>query len=227
MTFASDQFLAAPEWVHYLNGRLPDETPHADDVFFDGSSNPTGLTVSGTVTWTEARGLMSAVYDDQTAEDMACQLYSFTTASVPMTVETAYRMDGATNVIRMAGVTISDGTTSTSNMVRAGFYLGGTPLRRFTFAEGTFTAHATAAGDEINHDNASQGIAYVQLIWTASNTFKSRWSIDGVTWYDPFGTDAQTMTPTHYGVWVSTWGGAVPSLASFNYIRVYDSDLSV
>jgi hypothetical protein len=210
----------------YLGGRLSDETAHTDDIFFDGASSPTTLTVSGTATWTEARGRRTVTFDDQTSEDFVCSLWSFTSASSPMTIETRCRVDGPEAAIRIANLTIANGTAAGSDMVRAGFYLDASNNRRHTLAEGTFTAHSTAAGDELMHDTAGGSWAYLQLIWTAANTFRSRWSIDGVTWYDPHSTISQTMTPTHYGLAVSTYGGTSPSYAAFDYIRVYDTDES-
>jgi hypothetical protein len=69
---------------------------------------------------------------------------------------------------------------------------------------------------------------YLRLVWTAANTWGFAWSPDGVSWTDyNFSTFAATMTPTHFGPWVSSWGQTVPLVASFEYVRVTESDLSV
>lgn len=226
MTFAFDQFTRPTRSNEYLHGRLVDETPHVDDKFFDGSAGGTELTVSGTATWQEARGVKSVVFDDQTLEDHAANLWTITSASSPMTLETALTLSGEDIANLMGGLVFSDGTAAGSNKVGNTTYMNATQ-RRHTLSEGTFTAHSTAAGDHIMGPTAGYGLHYLQLIWVSANTWKSRWSIDGVTWRDQFGTFSDTMTPTTFGIWVSTWGGTDPGVATFHYVRVYDSDLSV
>jgi len=71
---------------------------------------------------------------------------------------------------------------------------------------------------------------YIRTIWTGANAFEFTFSIDGVTWFKgPVGALTPTLTPTHFAVWLSTtsFESTDQLTASFDYLRVYDADLSI
>ena len=71
------------------------------------------------------------------------------------------------------------------------------------------------------------GLFYWRVIWSATNTFKGYFSFDGVSWTRFGGGDATvTLTPTHFFVGVSTWGDVDIGMATFEYLRVTEADLS-
>ncbi len=226
MTFASDQFLSAPEWVHYLSGRLSDETPHEDDNFFDdGTLTGTAVTPTGTATWTEDRGLLSVIVNAVGAGDAACRLFSLTPTSTPVTVETAmsFHMTGGDSFM---GVCFTDGTTATDEIAMAGIEVFG---GSFFLKEnaGTITNFTIVNNNADSLDLWTAGRIYLRCVWTAANTFENAWSVDGVSWTDHgAGSFSRTMTPTHFGVYANNVGASADSTASFDYIRVSESDLS-
>jgi hypothetical protein len=61
----------------------------------------------------------------------------------------------------------------------------------------------------------------MRVIWAAANSFHLETSPDGVSWYRHITSYARTVTPTHFGLYSSTWAGATSCIASFEYIRVY------
>jgi len=220
-----------PEWVSYLAARQSDETPHADDDLFgsDSSGDYTELDVSGTTTWTVSRGVLSCVFDDQTAADASVLVKAITSASAPMTIESRVRLLAADQNYDMLGICFTDGVTSGDDMVGVEVGTTATAMQvlsthgTITNLDADFQAYLTSGPQQL----LINGL-YVRLIWTAANTFTVAISPDGVSWTAyGVGTDSYTFTPTHLGMWVSTYGGTAPVVGTWDYLRVYDSDLSV
>jgi hypothetical protein len=218
-----------PEWVRYLGHRLPDETAHALDDFFDSdtSADYTQTTPTGTATPTIGRGVLSWVFDDQSTSDMVGYTKAFGAISPPITIETAVRLYGS-NGTKFAGLLFSDGTAATSNYF--GVFTGpvSTTSGQFTAYSGTFTAATTDHGPyNLTGWSNAFGLVYLREIWKTTNTFKMQMSIDGVTWTD-FGEGDMTftMTPTRIGLLVSNYANTSPSLASHEYLRVNEVDAS-
>ncbi len=229
---------AVPEWVSYLAARQSDETPHTDDDLFtsDTSADYTEQTVSGSATWTTSRGLLSVSFDDQVATDAAAYLKAITSASAPMTIETSVQIlaeEIGGSEFAMAGLMISDGTATGSKCQILELGLSGPgSLGQIYARRGTLTNLAGTGSNSIGNGlfvgSTPFSRFYMRLIWTAANTFAVAYSLDGVTWTDKgAATFAHTMTPTHFGFYTTTWGGNNEALASFDYFRVYDADLSV
>ena len=71
-------------------------------------------TVTGTATWTQLNGVLSALYEDQTASDVAAIMKPLSIIS-PMYVETAVRLFGPAANYNTVGLILADGTSTTSN----------------------------------------------------------------------------------------------------------------
>ena len=217
-----------PEWMFYLARRLPDETPHADDDFFDDGTVDSAwseLTVTGTHTVTESRGVLSVVFDDQSSADYNALLKSMTPSSAPVTIETRLQLVGDFEANNVVGIVFSDGTTSTDNIAAVDVNFPGTN-ETINVRNGTFTAIGNDSNATINA-RATAAI-YLRLGWTATNTFVANISTDGVTW-TRLSTTAmtRTLTPTHFGLTWTKWGATNPAVATFDYFRVYESDETV
>lgn len=229
---------AVPSWVSYLTERQTGETVNSDDDFFttDSSADYTTQTVSGTATWTIQYGLLSVVADDQTLGDVSAYLKALTSPSAPTTISTSVQLlspeIGAAE-FSSAGILFTDGTATTSNAFFVGLeMIGGTSDAQVTERRGTLTDSqgdgSTAITGDLFIGISSWSRVHLRAIWSAANTFEMAMSLDGVTWTDRGATTfAQTMTPTHAGFAVSTQGGNDEFLASFDYLRVDASDLSV
>jgi hypothetical protein len=216
-------------WVPYVRSVITTYPGHGDDDEFDDESKTgiTELTVSGSATWTESYGVLSAVFDSQSAGDFAAALKSLTPNTAPVTVETAVRFLTRSETNPMIGVGFTDGVVAASNcaatMIATGSLLG---QLIFSAASGTLTNMSVPAdvGDvELHSDRL-----WLRCIWTAANTFELAVSADGISW-TKFGIadTSKTMTPTHFGVFVSGWSQTFKSTASFDYLRITESDLSV
>jgi hypothetical protein len=227
-----------PEWMSYLTTRQADETPHIDDDFFgsDTSADYTEVTPTGTVNWTFARGRLAARADGQDSADGAVLLKPITTASAPMTIETRISHRGVFDPadFLMSGLCFTDGTAVGSLIVTQHIYTDTiTPFmstRMLTSSpwEGNINNVVDNGAPTFTNFHTSDAV-YLRLIWVSANTWAWTVSTNGEDWTDlADAAEAVTMTPTHIGLLVSDWGSAATdSMCTFDYLRVYDTDLSV
>lgn len=220
-----------PVWVQHLVDRTVDgESVHVDDDEFTAASL-TGWTNitngAGTRLWTPKRGRLSVQMSGIAASDYEGQVKAMSPSSAPVTIETACVIYNSDVNFSMMGLAFTDGTTTAANLIAAELNLssGGAG---FECRDGTWAAMngAGLSRAEFNDDAVPMGMVYLQLIWVSANTFKVRLSVDGISWKD-LGTDAKTMTPTHYGVFATNWGGGANDMhGAFEYFRVTEADLS-
>lgn len=208
-----------PDWVARL--ATPTTVGTDDDEFNDGSIAGawTSLLVSGSATWTEDDDVLSVVFDSQTSGDAAAQIKSINgSPSSPIEIYSIVRGMTTENHC-IAGLFFSDGTTASSNVVVGYFNFIASPA--FALTQGTFTdiqnsvlwsATLTSAG--------VPPLVYLRFTWVSANTWRLEGSPDGVSW-TVFGNSDQsdTMTPTHYGVLVSSFGGTVDKIVAFETFR--------
>ncbi len=221
----------APDWVTYLDKRLADETGDADDDFF-GDATKTGWTesvVTGNATWTELRGVMSLEADSGATGDAASSLKAITAVGPPLTIESAVRMFDINADFHTMGICFTDGTTSSSNVVQARLASRANGTDQMQSYTGTLTDTDNTSRVLTTMNGVRSGLLYMRLVWTASNTWAVNFSQDSVSWSDlalaPF---SFTMTPTHFGMFATNFASTtIPLIASWEYFRVYESDLDV
>ena len=225
-TGGTDGTTLIPEWISYLVKRQSDETAHADDDFFDdGTLTGTAIAPTGTATWAEDRGLLSVKVNQVGAGDVACRLFSLTPTSPPVTVEIAmsFHMTGGDSFM---GVCFTDGVEATDEFAGSGIEVFNTEYFLKENA-GTITNFTIVNNNADVIDLLNTGRIYIRCVWTATDTFENSWSPDGVTWSDhAVGSFSRTMTPTHFGVYANNVGADADCIASWDYIRVTESDLS-
>ncbi len=223
---------STPEWVQHLDHRIVGETVQTDDDFFvtDSSGDYTEQTVTGTAVWTLGGGLASVVYDGQSGGDVAAILKPISDATLPVTIETAFSFVATPQDFTHAGLCFTDGTATSSNVALMRLHRTGNEAT-YRANAGTLTSFTADINNAIANvaDMLPFGMVYVRLVWDATDHFKVSFG-DGVSWtdFDDAGVSfAKTMTPTHFGLHVSTNAAAIANIATFHYLRVYDSDLSV
>lgn len=221
-----------PEWIAYLNGRQPDETGNTDDDFFTDATKTgfTETTVTGTATWTEIRDRMSVKALSGATGDAAVALKSLTASRPPVTVETAFITDKVGSDFELVGVCFTDGTASTSNVVWIAELSRASGGNNIQVATGTLTnISATTRVTFANTSGQYRGLMHIRLVETAANTWAANYSPNGIDWHDmglaPF---SFTMTPTHYGLFIASYNSTTqPLIASWEYLRMHESDLDV
>lgn len=189
-----------------------------DDEFDDASlTGWTAATISGTATWTEDKDVLSVLFGNQTAADLAAQLKVIGALSTGDYIEVALRMMSSAEGFTLAGLLFSDGTAGTSNAVY--FCI---QSNNFWFLHtGTLTNIATTVWIDNSTTSRVLPWAFLRLHYVSANTWRAEASPDGVSWTS-FGNadNSFTMTPTHMGMAVTSWGGATVSrIASFEYFR--------
>lgn len=222
-----------PEWVSYLSERQTGETGHTDDDFFtsDSSGDYTEVDVTGTTTWTTQYGQLTVVYEDQAIGDLGAYLKPITSASAPMTIET--RMTSWYHLVNfpVTGILFTDGTAATSKCIWFGLLSDSAGnAQKLTVRSGTLTSANTLEVDMLINDIVgSPNVFGLRLIWTAANTWQAAVSPNIMPWVN-FGISdiTEAFTPTHFGFFASSYDStSVQFMAIFDYLRVYDADLSV
>lgn len=205
---------------------------HTDDQEFDAAPGGTTVAPTGTTTWTRDSDLnvFSVDFVSVAQNDLSANLWSLTPTTTPVTIETAFTMFGtntaATSYPMFVGIVLADGTTTTSGVMFAGVGSGTTQVA--FHRQGTFTAFSGTSSTTALH--GIRGKLFVRLVWSATNTFKMEVSPSGAdgSWSRLTlpASQTDTLTPTHFGVAVSNWGVTGGGLATFEYVRVYESDLT-
>ena len=210
-----------------MNGRLPGETPHIDDDFFtaDTSADYTETAASGTATWVYGtRDSVEVEFVNQSSVDWAVALKTVPAAGVPITIETRIDTAGKENEnFTAAGLCFTSGTATTSEIFVVGIGAAGTRVMT-TNTDGQTITNADWSSVQIIHGESLM----IRLIWSAADSFDISVSTKGSRWVDLGATTfTRTFTPTHMGFAVTTYGNAHPSVVGYDYLRVYESDLSV
>lgn len=205
---------------------------------FDSAADLTAATIitpSGTSDESIINGVLSTISDDQSAYHVCGAVWPHVLA-VGDCVETAFSMWmlNAGNY-PMAGVVVSSGAVAGSDIQAAGMYIQGVAednhhnALNYIFG-GTFNAtseYGTAVSSSYASTGAMKRPYRVRITRVDADTWKAEYS-DGGAWTQ-FGLDMEwddTMTPSHVGVYWSTWTGVSnpaddPVQFSFDYIRVY------
>lgn len=211
-----------PQWMTDLAVR-PDGTPHADDDEFDGASlNPvwTAVTTAGTATWSQEAGLLAGDVEGQASNKTAALLRPITSPAAPMTIATVVVASG-TNTATRLGLMFTDGTDFTSHAVACDLNMssGETYCRA-----GDIEALVLSPGSVGAAYGRFIGRLYLRLEWVAANTWQIGVSPTGTMWRWLASPASYTMTPTHFGVYGSTWGASGgAAIVGFEYFRVYES----
>lgn len=218
--------LQIPGWVGRLAVRPT--TAHSGDDEFDGAVlDPEWVEVvpSGSQTVVQDAGLLSALFHGQSSRDIGALIRPLPAGiSPPIELETAMRILAKRENHTIVGICFTDGATPTSKAVTAGWnHREAQPT--MGIREGSMTDHQDG-GSSVQYVGPGFGIVYVRLVWPAENQWSWQLSPDGVSWTSlGTGVRAYTMTPTHYGLFWSRWGGGgEPSAVAYDYVRLYGDD---
>lgn len=194
-----------------------------DDEFDDDTVAGAWTTVAptGTATLSESGDVMSLLLEGQSTSDLAAAVKAISgTPSAPTTIEVALRWLSLSLVV-FSGLVFSNGTSATSNAIFAG-YVQSSGNPRIAFREGTFTNLATETEIDTGPSSGDGAVwspwLHMKMIWSAANTFQLEISPDGVSWLT-FASRTFSLTPTHYGIAGSTWGGN-DQIITAEYFRV-------
>lgn len=213
---------------------FPSSTGHTlDDEFDDGSLDAAWTRVDNAsdvanVTYTEGSDVLSIKNVGAGASGRYHALLKpLSGISFPVTIECAMRYFSTYAInYYMLNLGFSDGTTyGSGKQILARPYVNNTLATALAVSYTTNTGFNTElTGVVFANYQLMGGPFYWRIIWSAANTFQFWMSGDGVSWIQ-FGTNvAYTMTPTHFGTFVSHWGTNQSTIGSVEYVRVFESN---
>ena len=220
----------APEWAKASDGGLerwivPAGTDLGyDDEFDDGSIDGdwVAVDVSGySNSWYEPSGIkgMSGYFPSGKGSMKLCGMVRpFVDLTYPLYIETAIKQIGRDQQYPSVGLVFADGSTSgAGNQVifvaaQASYYIDSSNWTNFT--------SRTSFQDCSRHGGSVSDRIYLRLAWSAANKFKFYYSMDGVTWIEPFAETSYTITPTHFGICQTSFDNSTyPYTGNFGYFR--------
>lgn len=177
---------------------------------------------SGRITWVEeGDSLYATTLGGDSASELHAQLIpladfggSLATNDAIITRTTYQTNPNATDHV-MAGCVLSDGTATTGTKQVAAF---GYQRGSWGVCE-DFTNFQT--GGTLSQ---SSGFGYWPSCWfrlvkTGTSTWRTDISSNGIHWITSVGTATQSFTPTHVGVFASSWGTSTVGFVGFDLLR--------
>jgi hypothetical protein len=197
---------------------------HADDDEFSSNTiaNWTGVTPTGVSgTWAIENHCLGVQFTGSTGTPALCKLKALTIADGEW-LETCMRSITTANNYTMVGLIMTNGTSTGSSAMALTTYqssvAGEITIRVDTGTIASLTS--TALSQTVKSDTKS-GAFRLRLKRVSSTAYK--WYVapeSGTPFYDwGLSTVNPGFTPTHGGLWVSTWGSSHNALASFDYYR--------
>lgn len=190
-----------------------------DDEFSDGSfSGWTAVNDGANVpTVTETNNVCSiSVPGGHAAADLAAYMKTVTPAANDY-IEFGFRGVGRAQNYNIIGLIMANGNT----------YGAGTqvfwhfsPQENMCWLVRSTNYSAVAASASYGIQTAALcGDMFMRLRYEGSNNWSGWVSPDGVSWMNITGTVAHTMSPTHIGFLVTSWGGVLPFAWSLRYFK--------
>lgn len=202
------------------------DAANTDDDEFNGTETtgtPTGWTKvdsgSHIPTFTKSKSLLSMLHP---GGDSANELHALmkAPASIPTgtIIETGLRLYTEDNYC-MAGLVFADGHTYGAGKQVYAFIFGS--LANVSVRPYTGYNTQIAVNDKGYLAVGPMGWVFLRLKYVAANTWRAYMSPDGVSWVETTAADiSYTMTPTEFGIAISSWGSSTKKVVSFEYFRV-------
>ena len=192
-----------------------------DDEFDDGSFTGWTLVNDGVTVPTnvETAGVdrLSVMHPGGGAVGRLCSYMKAQTPGTNSTIEIGFSMAGRSQSVNLCGLIFADGNTyAAGNQVVFYFNPQGSTWERVSF---TNYNTAGAGATFTSPTRAYPRILLLRFKYEGSNNFSGWTSGDGQQWSNITGTFARTLSPTHVGFFVTTYGGAQPHNFCFDYFR--------
>lgn len=200
-----------------------------DDYFdSDSSADWTAVAIAGTSDWNIRhqarlgvwnRGLL-ANYEEQVAGDWPAYLKPLTGITTGDYIQTSISLLRYPTGLSMPLIAFTDGAVSGSTVAAFGPEINGSGVGFLVTIEGTLAdAQTFDVVTDLQHGAYFSGVIHYRLEYDASNSFKCFWSLNGEDWVELV-TLASTLTPTHGGFVVSSYGTGGPARqALFRYFH--------
>lgn len=192
-----------------------------DDEFDDGSFSGWTLVNDGVTVPTDVETAgtdrLSVMHPGGGAVGRLCSYMKTQTPGTDSTIEIGFSMAGRSQSVNLCGLIFADGNTyGAGNQVVFYFNPQGSTWERVSF---TNYNTAGAGATFTSPTRAYPRILLLRFKYQGSNNFSGWTSGDGQQWSNITGTFARTLSPTHVGFFVTTYGGAQPHNFCFDYFR--------
>ena len=143
------------------------------------------------------------------------------TASVSVgdIIETAAHMQRKSQNYPIFGLLFADGTIYNAGNQVATYWSPSENLIYRAEFDGYNAAGLIGSVTPQANSIASGSDLFLRLKYVAANTWACYFSCDGVSWLTNSASFASTCTPSAFGFFVTTWGGAEQALFTFRYFR--------
>ncbi len=204
--------------LHRISGSNADD----DEFSTNTSGSYSTITPSGSVNWLIGNHVLSCLFSNQTAADICAFVKPMTLADGEWFESCIALLSRTSTSFGMAGIVVTDGTSTSSNAMALIITRSGTLLEfSVELWVGTITNMTSGNLLFVLGSNFLGGRLKLQLLrnsatsytWLASTIDGGQFSGFGVSTVNP------AFTPTHAGLFVSTWGDIHDAIASFDYIR--------
>lgn len=194
-----------------------------DDEFDDGSFSGWTAVNSGshnpTITEDNDRASFLLPGSDAAGEThayMKAQTMSAGTSSIEICFDVAGRL---TDTLVVGCMFANGASYGAGAQVALWLGMGATTPARMYLTGWTSYNSLPETATNADLQRAFAGSLFLRLKYSASNTFRAYISCDGISYIDFFGAVSKTLSPTHYGFFMSTYGGGEPQLVSLRYAR--------
>ena len=198
----------------------PPFTPAGDDdEFNDGSFSGWTAVNSGAnnPTITETNNRASFLLP---GGDAAAELHAYMKSGHSSTndwIEVAFSHNGPTQSYNLFGCLFADGTSYGAGLqVAFGVSPSLTQLPYYSYTNYNAASVISSPGSDVGFP---QGVCFLRFKYLGSNSWQGYTSPDGISWAAVGVPQARTMTPTHIGFWMTTWGGNGQHVWSVLYVK--------
>src|SRR5512146_2460048 len=205
-----------------LHHRISGSSSDDDEFTTDTSANYSSILPTGTANWSVANHNLNVQFDTQSGSDIAAFVKALTlTDGGALETNVRISTENLKNYT-VFGLLLTDGTLTTSGIVTASFYMSSTADQMFVRCDGGTVTNVSGSGASATLSALGQTgsfrirlkrVSSTSYIWSLATEPGGLYYSWGVSGYNP------SITPTHGGVFVSTFGGTHKAIASFDYLR--------
>jgi len=215
------------EWVTPVGGGLDPTEVYStaaatadDDEFDNGSIDGAFVEIAGstgTVTWSESRHRLIAEFDDNQSQRFKALVKPLTLSDGEAVETLVAEYFSQVQNFPFVGVCLTNGVLTSSLYAYAHLYTSSSPTMILGAIYGAFNAGPSIPWSSFSITPTTP--IRLRLYRTSSTVYGISYSVGGSKWILAGSTFNPGFTPSHAGFMVSTYGGTLPSVCAFEYLR--------
>ena len=192
-----------------------------DDEFDDGNFSGWTAVNSGSQvpTVTETNHVASILHPGGGASQYLWAYMKAYTMQTNDYIEMAFRFGGVSQAYNRAGLILADGVT-----FGAGSQIHWAPsFFQSIMSANSYTNYSVdGGGTSVNVPylaSIGNSVIFLRFKYEGSNHFRGYTSSDGISWVAMTAQLTRTLTPTYIGMFLTSYGGTAPLVASVHYFK--------